>query len=183
MLNKGIAIISDIHSNIDALEAVLDDISNLGIDEIICLGDLIGYGPNPREVIQKARNWRFCLRGNHEDALLFIAYDFNPDAAKVIDWTRAELNSPQYTRDENYTFWNFLGGLPDIKEDGDIMYVHASPRHHTKEYIMPFDIQNEEMMEEIFSMVKRLCFVGHTRIPGIFTEDFKFFFLKCFCSQ
>ncbi|MCC6741089.1 MAG: metallophosphoesterase, partial [Planctomycetia bacterium] len=67
------AIISDIHSNIDALEAVLKDIDSKGITDIYCLGDVIGYGPNPRECILRAQHFNDCIRGNHEDALLFIA--------------------------------------------------------------------------------------------------------------
>jgi predicted phosphodiesterase len=169
------ALISDIHSNLEALHAVLKDISNNSVQEIFCLGDLVGYGPNPREVIQKAMDWGWTLRGNHEDALLYFALDFNPDAVRSIEWTRDQLNSTQYPRETNFKIWNFLGDLPDSNQKEDILFVHASPRDRTKEYIMPQDIQNREMMAEIFSLFERVCFVGHTHIPGIFTDDFKFY--------
>jgi diadenosine tetraphosphatase ApaH/serine/threonine PP2A family protein phosphatase len=171
---RKIALISDLHSNTEALEAVLKDIAAQGTDEIYCLGDLIGYGPNPRDMLKRALDWRWSLRGNHEDALLFLALDFNPDAAQAIEWTRSQLNDPAALREDNHRMWNFLGDLPDLKEDGEIMYLHASPRNRTKEYVRPHDVQDREKMEEIFSMLKRICFCGHTHEPGVFTEDMKF---------
>lgn len=170
-----IAIISDIHSNIEALDAVLKDIQEQGAKDIICLGDLIGYGPNPREILLKAKDWKFALRGNHEDALLFLAMDFSPAAAQAIEWTRGVLNSEQHGKSDNHLLWNFLGDLTDFREEGDIMYVHASPRQYTREYVRPHDINDKEKMDEIFSKIKRLCFSGHTHEPGVFTDDRRFF--------
>ena len=75
------ALVSDIHANIEAYEAVLQDIQRRGITDVYCLGDVIGYGPSPRECLVRAADTsRFILRGNHEDALLFLAADFNPEA-------------------------------------------------------------------------------------------------------
>ena len=170
-----VALISDLHSNIEALEAVLKDINSQGVEDIICLGDLIGYGPNPREMLRHAFNWKWSLRGNHEDALLFLALDFNPEAAQAIDWTRNQLNDANAEQVENHRMWNYLGDLPDIHEDGEVTYLHASPRHRTKEYVRPQDVQDEEKMEEIFSLINHVCFCGHTHEPGVFTEDMKFY--------
>lgn len=178
-----VALISDIHSNIEALDNVLRDIEQQGVKNICCLGDLIGYGPNPREIIKAARKWDFVLRGNHEDALLYIAMDFSNDAADAIDWTRSELNSENYPKEENHVIWNYIGDLPDIREEGDIMYVHASPRNHTKEYVRARDVVEKGKMTEIFSMIKRLCFYGHTHEPGVFTEDMKFYTPKALMSR
>ena len=91
-----IAIVSDIHANIEALESCLKLIDSQGITDIVCLGDVIGYGPNPREVLVRALDWRFTLRGNHEDALLFLALDFNPDAARAIEIGRASCRERVY---------------------------------------------------------------------------------------
>ncbi len=175
MSGKKIALISDLHSNIEALEAVLQDINSQGIEDIFCLGDLIGYGPNPRDMLKHAFNWKWSLRGNHEDALLFLSLDFNPAAAQAIDWTRNQLNDANASKDENHRMWNYLGDLPDIIEDDGVTYLHASPRNRTKEYVHPHDVEDKEMMEEIFSMFKHVCFCGHTHEPGVFTENFKFY--------
>ena len=171
------ALISDLHSNVEALEGVLKDIKDQGIDDIVCLGDMIGYGPNPREMLKQAFNWRWALRGNHEDALLFLALDFNHEAAQAIDWTRDQINRTDAPKEENHLMWNFLGDLTDMQEDESIQttYLHASPRNRTKEYVRPHDIQDQEKMEEIFSMFQRICFCGHTHEPGVFTQDMKFY--------
>ena len=171
-----IAFISDIHANLEALEVVLRDIDRQGIGEIYCLGDVIGYGPSPRECLKIVRERaKFTLRGNHEDALLFLAADFNPEAAQAIEWTRGQLNSKTAPKEENFALWDFLGELGEKRTAGDILYVHASPRQPTKEYVRPPDVQDREKMTEIFGMIDRLCFCGHTHEPGIFTADFRFY--------
>jgi predicted phosphodiesterase len=180
---QAIALISDIHANLEALEAVLRDIHHRGIKEIICLGDLVGYGPDPRKVIKIAKDFMLTLRGNHEDAVLFSSYDFTPDAVKAIEWTRSELNSSRYPKEENHALWDFLGSLKTSLRLEDVIYVHASPRNHTKEYIMPHDIYDRELMMEFFSMIPRLCFVGHTHIPGLFTEGCVFLPPKYFSRR
>jgi diadenosine tetraphosphatase ApaH/serine/threonine PP2A family protein phosphatase len=178
-----VALISDLHSNIEALEKVLLDVHSQGVNAVYCLGDLIGYGPNPREMIRHAFNWKWSLRGNHEDALLFLALDFNPEAAQAIDWTRNQLNDPKSPKEENHRMWNFLGDLAEMKEEDGTMFLHASPRNHTKEYVRPHDVQDKEKMEEIFSMIQHICFCGHTHEPGVFTEDLKFYPPRAFANK
>lgn len=168
------AIISDIHSNAEAFSAVLEDIDKQGISEIICLGDVIGYGPDPRECIKLAMSFGICLRGNHEDALLNIAIDFNMDAAAAIDWTRNQLNDKAYPKMENHMLWNYLDKMVETKAMDDALFVHGSPKLPTREYIRPTDITDPAKMRGIFSMVSRLCFCGHTHEPGVFTEELKF---------
>ena len=82
------ALISDIHSNLEALEAVLADIKQMGIAEVYCLGDIIGYGPNPRECIDLAMRCDMCLLGNHDQGALFDPEGFNTGAERAIFWTR-----------------------------------------------------------------------------------------------
>ncbi|MDQ7780229.1 MAG: metallophosphoesterase family protein, partial [Planctomycetota bacterium] len=165
------AIVSDIHGNLEALEAVLIDIQTQQVDEILCLGDVLGYGPNPRECVEKAGIFKFALRGNHEAAVLFIAMDFNVDASQSIEWTRAQLNSKQCPKEKNHALWNFLGGLTDSQSspDGNVMYVHGSPRMPTREYIRPVDGSDESKMLEIYAAMQHVCFNGHTHEPGVFT--------------
>ena len=85
------ALISDIHSNLESLEAVLADIREQEISEIYCLGDLVGYGPNPREVIDLVMECRVCLLGNHDQGALFDPEGFNSGAERAIFWTRKQL--------------------------------------------------------------------------------------------
>lgn len=177
------AIISDLHANREALDAVLLDIKSQEVTEVVCLGDLIGYGPEPRAVLMEALNWRFSLRGNHEDALLFLAVDFNPDAARAIDWTRDQLNDPESDKTENHKLWNFLGDLKDHRPEDGVLWLHASPRHFTKEYVRPHDVADKQKMEEIFSKFDHLCFCGHTHEPGVFTEGFKFYPPRAFANK
>ena len=89
------ALISDIHSNLEAFEAVLADIKQQGITEIYCLGDIIGYGPNPRECIDLAMQCDVCLLGNHDQGALFDPEGFNTGAERAIFWTRDQLESPR----------------------------------------------------------------------------------------
>src|ERR1700710_1448640 len=87
------AVISDIHGNLEALRAVLADIKTRHVDEIVCLGDVVGYGPNPVEcvsIIRKACRWSLC--GNHDAALFMThALGFNESAAKAIAWQRRHM--------------------------------------------------------------------------------------------
>ena len=131
------AIISDIHANIEALTVVLQHIESQGIRDVVCLGDVIGYGPNPREALTACRNVRFCLMGNHEEAVLFYGEDFNPKARAALEWTKEQLNSPDYDRTDNYELWNFLGNLRETVNEENVLYVHGSPRVPTKEYMVP----------------------------------------------
>ncbi len=168
------AIISDLHANVEALTVVLRHIESQGITDVVCLGDVIGYGPNPREALTLSRNVRFCLMGNHEEAVLFYGEDFNPKARAALEWTKEQLNSPDFDRTENYEMWNFLGNLRESVLENDVFYVHGSPRVPTKEYMVPSDVKNPEKMQEVFSMFPWLCFVGHSHIPGVYTEDLRF---------
>lgn len=168
------AIISDVHGNLEALQAVLADIDRRRVDEIFSLGDLIGYGPNPVEcidlVMQRAK---VCLLGNHDQATLFDPEGFNAAAEQAIFWTRQQLeNCSDVTSVKR---WDFLGELPRIYRDGDTLYVHGSPRNPLNEYVFQDDIFDERKMERIFSVVPQYSFQGHTHVPGIFTDRREFF--------
>ncbi len=177
------AIISDIHSNTEALDAVLADIHSQGIDEILCLGDVVGYGPEPEECIDRIEaSCRFCLSGNHDYAVLTRAERFNPLAEEAVDFTRQRLK-PGLFKGGWYkrlfgagprvkARWRFLENLFLEKRENDVLYVHGSPRDQRNEYILETDITygNVEKMQEIFQMIPHLCFVGHSHVPGIFID-------------
>jgi diadenosine tetraphosphatase ApaH/serine/threonine PP2A family protein phosphatase len=165
------AVISDIHGNLEALEVVLADIQAQGITEIFCLGDIIGYGPNPWECIDRVmENCTVTLLGNHEQNLIL---DRNGSLSGAT-WTRAELESPT-DRIFRMRRWEFLRQLPHSYRFDSYLFVHASPRNPLSEYIFPEDISNPRKMEHLFQLVGRYCFQGHTHIPGIFTDDLQFF--------
>lgn len=169
------ALISDIHANLEALEAVLADIKAQEITEIFCLGDIIGYGPNPRECIDLViRHCKLSLLGNHDQGALYDPDGFNIGAERAIFWTRAQLESPQ-DRTNNERRWEFLGELPRSHRTGPFLFVHGSPRNPLSEYIFPEDIYNHRKMERLFQLVEQYGFQGHTHVPGVFTEGFQFY--------
>ena len=169
------ALISDIHANLEALEVVLADIKAQGITEILCLGDLIGYGPNPRECIDLVmENCSVSLLGNHDQGALFDPDGFNIGAERAIFWTREQLESAS-DRTNNERRWEFLGELPRTHRLNEFLFVHGSPRNPLSEYIFPEDIYNQRKMERLFQLVEKYCFQGHTHVPGVFTENNQFF--------
>jgi diadenosine tetraphosphatase ApaH/serine/threonine PP2A family protein phosphatase len=165
------AIISDIHSNLEALQAVLKDIEQFNVEGIYCLGDVVGYGPNPRECVDLVMACQVVLLGNHDQGAMFDPEGFNPPAERAIFWTRDQLESSPESRSAREKRWEFLAERPRyFKEDGKL-YVHGSARNPLNEYVFPEDIYNQRKMERIFALVERYCFQGHTHVPGIFTEQ------------
>lgn len=169
------AVISDIHGNLEALQAVLNDIDAQQLDEIVCLGDIIGYGPNPCEcldlVIKRAK---WTILGNHDQAALFDPDGFNPVALRAIYWTRDRLDQGPGGSAQIDRRWDFLGELPRSYSDGDWLFVHGSPRDPTNEYVFPEYIFDQRKMELLFSKIQRYCFMGHTHLPGVFTTACEF---------
>ncbi len=177
-----IAVISDIHANLPALEAVLADIEDRGIGHVICLGDVVGYGPQPAECLDLVReHCRTCLMGNHDFAVLFEPSNFNIGAEMACYWTRLILEEEPDPVVRNRR-WEFLGSLKvkavltaDECPVGDTILVHGSPRRPVNEYIFPDDIYNNpNKLHGLFERIEHLCLVGHTHVPGVFlpTPDF-----------
>lgn len=167
------AIISDIHSNLEALQAVLADIKARGVTDIVCLGDVIGYGPNPRECLDLVMDsCRICLMGNHDHAVLYEPTNFNPAAERAAYWTRREL-AGEPNRAKRDRRWEFIGKLPVRNKELDLLYVHASPRRPINEYLFPEDVftNPQKIMANFERLDARLCFVGHTHQPGVFLDD------------
>jgi predicted phosphodiesterase len=167
------AIISDIHSNLEALQVVLSDIEQRGIEEIVCLGDIVGYGPNPRECLDLVRErCRFSIMGNHDHAVLYEPTNFNTPAERAAYWSRRELEREPDVAQRNAR-WSYLGELGVRRLENDILYVHASPRRPMNEYIFPEDVftNPQKVMANFERMDGRVCFVGHTHQPGVFLDD------------
>lgn len=168
-----LGLISDIHGNMAALKAVIADMEANGAQRIICLGDVVGYGPYPGECLDLVRRCGAVLMGNHEEALLFGAENFNPRAKRAIDWTREHLKNADSDEVRKHR-WHILQNLQLHARDGNFLFTHASPRQPTREYVMPRDAQNTAKMDEIFSLIPHVCFVGHTHVPGVFLADHSF---------
>ena len=174
-----IALVSDVHSNIEALSAVLKDIKEQGIEEIACLGDLVGYGPNPSEIVENAQEWKFSIMGNHDEAVLKEAYGFNPVAKAAVTWTRDQIKPRFFSGIRKRRNWTFLCNLPLSYSLNGTLFVHGSPRDPTMEYILRSDCVDltggvPDKIRDILSRFEGLCFVGHTHDPGVITEDSKF---------
>ncbi len=172
-----LALVSDIHSNIEAMEAVLADIKALGCDRIYCLGDIIDYGPNPKEVLDIAIDkFAMSILGNHEEALMLVAEDFNERAMRSVEWTREQLNDPNMPREQRQKYWNYLDELSKKRQhqQGDLLFVHGSPRKPTHEYVFPKDSLDQAKIKGMFAKFERFCFCGHSHIPGIYSETGKY---------
>lgn len=181
-----IAVLSDIHANLAALEAVLEDVAKQGAERVYNLGDVIGYGPDPRACLERAQHFEVNLMGNHEEAVLIGAIGFNPKAKQAIDWTRDQLNLESEPIERNREFWNFLGQLKRSHLEGSVLFVHGSPRDPTREYIFVQDWQDREKMDEMFAAPAGvewdICFTGHTHYPGVFAKEeaYRFYEPKAF---
>ncbi len=171
--DKRTAVLSDIHGNMEALSAVLEDIQSQGVSSIYCLGDIVGYGPNPRECIDRCMEFDLCLLGNHDNGALFDPDGFSRGAEQAIFWTRKELEDTAIGGCQDR--WNFLAGLPRTHRSGHFLFVHGSARSPLDEYVFPEDIYNPRKIERIFGFVQKYCFQGHTHVPGVFTENCRFY--------
>lgn len=187
------AIISDLHANVPALETALTDARQRGAERYVCLGDVIGYGAQPRECLDEVMRLcvpepfdvranpgeelagGLCLQGNHEYALLNTAEDFNPKARAAIDWTRDEINRGE-DREAAYGYWDFLDSLSAKASDEMAMFAHGSPRDPVREYMLPRDIRDQAKMGANFARMERnVCFVGHSHVPAIYYQDGRLF--------
>ena len=161
------AIISDVHANLPALEAVMDDIRKHSPDEIICLGDTVGYGPQPSECLTIVRQaCSVVLMGNHEHAVLYGAEQFTPLAQVAIDWTAQKLNAPETL--------DYLSSLSSDYRRGNLRFVHGSIRNTLLDYVREADTP-----WAFFHLVRTLqeeftdfdtCFVGHNHRAFLGTE-------------
>ena len=154
-----IAVLSDIHSNLVALDAVLSAIG--AVDAVWHLGDVVGYGPEPDGVVARlAEIDAVGVRGNHDAASLGgpeIDW-FNPDARRAMEWTRSAIS-------DSTRAW--LGGLPQRRTEAGIALVHGSPRDPTWEYItsVPVARANFDVLGT------RLGLFGHTHVPAAFRDE------------
>jgi len=176
------AVISDIHGNAEALRAVLDHIAAQSVDRIVCLGDIVGYGPDPLECVDLVReHCAWALMGNHDFGVLYEPTNFNPSAEASAFWTRSVFDA-EPDESKRAARYEYLGRLPVRKvenllgDDTPVLAVHASPRRPVNEYIFPDDANDQpDKLEAIFERVDRIGLVGHTHVPGVFSDEPDFY--------
>ena len=152
-------IIADIHANLEAFTAVLEDINERGgVDEVWCLGDVVGYGPDPHRCIELLRQQNHvCVAGNHDWGAIgkLPAAHFNPDAAAAIRCTTGQLTPEDV---------EYITNLPLVVEKDDFTMVHGSPREPVREYL-----RSTSNARENFSYFKsKYCLAGHVHEPMVF---------------
>jgi predicted phosphodiesterase len=171
-----LAVISDLHSNREALEAVFDHIQKQDVEEIACLGDVIGYGPDPEFCVDLVRGHAaWCLMGNHDEALFRDASDFNSHARGAIEYTRRRMRPAWWSSSDKKARWGWLKGLPLKRREGRFLFVHGSPRNPVREYVLSTDgILNPDKLRAVFASFDTIAVAGHTHHPGLHDEDLRF---------
>lgn len=155
------AVFSDVHANMEALEAVLADAGRRSPDAYVCLGDIVGYGPDPNECVARVRGLHAAaIAGNHDRAAagLFDVDAFSPLARAAIEWTARVLTAEHRA---------FLAALPERLETPSFLAVHGSPRDPVEEYLLTLPQALAIFADSRF----RLCLVGHTHIPAVFVRS------------
>ncbi len=156
-----VLVFSDVHGNLLALEAVLADAGK--VDAYWCLGDLVGYGPEPEACVERVRALPHlvCLQGNHDAAvagILDVTF-FNAEARKSVFWTREHLSPASL---------DFLRHQPPLRvlEPWDVTLAHGSPRHPLEEYLLSVAAARAALRR----LTTSVAFVGHTHLPGAFLQ-------------
>lgn len=163
-------IVSDMHSNLEALDSCLDALSKERIDKYICIGDIVGYGADPSVCIKKVRELdALTVLGNHDAGCtgsLDLSY-FNSYARDAIIWTKKVLSQSEL---------DYLKGLELVKEMGDLTFTHGS-------LVNPGDfnyiLNRHEALSSMEVMTKKILFIGHSHVPGVFErrdDDLRYFY-------
>ena len=175
-----IAVLSDVHANLEALRAVFGDMKERNVQRIFFLGDIIGYGPNPAEVLTFMKHFEFCLMGNHDRAVLTGPPKyFNKVARHAVDWTRGQIHPSETPlgflrpgeRKKRMEYWKFLASLKPIRTVGDLVFVHDTPAAPGSDKY----VKSPDDAREAFSRFPKVrgFFIGHSHVPRIFTEKEK----------
>jgi predicted phosphodiesterase len=154
-----IAILSDIHGNLEALDNIIDYIESDNIDKIYCLGDVVGYGPNPNECVEIiSEKCDKVVIGNHDHAVLGLtSTEYFNDFAKISTfWTRNILSEKNH---------EFLSSLDFTFVNDDILLVHATPSNPMMWHYILSEI---DARHELNHFDEKICFIGHSHFPIVF---------------
>jgi predicted phosphodiesterase len=163
-----LGLISDVHANQEALEAVLREFDRQGVRDVWCLGDTLGYGPSPVECLTAIRErCALVLQGNHDYGIDRVPARFNHVAAEALQLHTEMLRDWQARTAADWDPVAYLHGLPHSHRVGNITFVHSSPRDPLWEYLFVGEVYHEpERLEGVFDFIERACFCGHTHFPG-----------------
>jgi putative phosphoesterase len=156
-----LAIISDIHANLEALTATLAHIAKQQIGRVVCLGDIVGYGADPSECLRLVRDQcNIIIIGNHDIAAVNLkkADDFNANARIAARWTNGVLSE-----DEK----NYLQNLPYTAELENLLLVHGSPFEPEEFHYV---LSTRDALDAMDYFTQKICFIGHSHVPGIFSR-------------
>lgn len=158
-----IAILTDIHANREAFEAVLADLAGRSVNRIGILGDIVGYGPDPVWCVETVRglvaDGAFCIKGNHDSAIANTSEHLNITALRAINWTRPLLGAEDQA---------FLAALPMRHAAGDVLFVHASA-NDPDDWIYVSDAGSA--MPSFRVSDARVIVVGHRHVPALYSCD------------
>ena len=160
-----LAILSDIHANLEALSAVLADVRQRGIQELICLGDVIGYGPDPVECLRQAAGWPVVVAGDWDRALVlhdrsrWIGY-----LNRHIEWNQRTIASAA----DGAALLSRVASFREFHSQQGCQFCHGTPGD-VREFVFPEDIYNQRKLNRIACQFDQTLFAGHTHIPGLFT--------------
>jgi predicted phosphodiesterase len=156
-----IGIFADIHANRPAFEACLRDAAKRGVDEIVLLGDYVGYGADPawtvETVAELVAKGAVAVRGNHDTAVGDPSIGLNIEAQVAMEWTRRELDKPERA---------FLAGLPTSVSVGPVLYVHASARAPEA---WTYVTDTTAAAHSLMASAARVIFCGHTHVPALYS--------------
>lgn len=154
-----IALMADIHANVRALEACMDQAHTLGVDRFVFLGDYVGYGPEPKQVVERimaeTARGAIAVAGNHDHAVAELHESMTSDAETAMAWTRGQLGAESR---------EFLGSLPMRFEDGIRLYVHASPQTYPAWIYVNDGPAAKRALE---ASRAQMVFCGHTHLPAL----------------
>ena len=161
------AILSDIHGNIVALESVLGDIETQGVDQVICLGDLVGYGPRPHDCVQRIREASdITLMGNHDDIAVSDRKGKHLGTSFFAHFTLLQTEEEQLTKEDI----DYLRNRPLKHNDGTIVAAHANIEEPSSfDYVLGFIRPARELLQ-IFDEKVSIGFIGHTHTPILHTD-------------
>ncbi len=163
------AIVSDIHGNLEALTAVLHEIDRLGVERVICLGDLVCYGADSLECVRRSSAWEIVISGDWDAAM--VDHDpasWNSTLNRHIEYVRGEI---QQAADSKLLLETIKSFLPFHVESG-IHFVHGTP-DNPREWIFPEDVYDSAKLNRIAGQFDDVCFCGHAHINGVFRRSGK----------
>jgi predicted phosphodiesterase len=157
-----LAIISDIHANLEALTTTFELIDKRKVDQIICLGDIVGYGADPSECLRLVRErCQTIIIGNHDLAAVKMekAEDYNTTARIAAHWTNGVLSDDEKA---------YLASLPYTATLENLLFVHGSPYEPEEFYYI---LSSRDAVDAMAFFSQRICFIGHSHVPGIFSQQ------------